>query len=128
MNVDDLTIGEAKRLASMFQATAPATHNLTSAAIGKYVIVRTRNEGLNCGVLMAADETGCVLNDARRIWYSKPKDSKLSWYEGVAESGLASGSKISGKVEAKYIIEDYSITLCSAKGEKSLIEAKAHGS
>ena len=109
MNINDLTLGEAKRLASMFQVTTPVSSNLTSDAVGKYVIVRTRNEGLNCGVLMAADETGCVLNDARRIWYSKPKDSKLSWYEGVSESGLHSSSKISGKVETKYII---SILFC----------------
>ena len=37
--------------------------------IGKYVIVRTRNEGINAGYLKKADETGCVLQDARRIYY-----------------------------------------------------------
>lgn len=126
MNIDDMKLGDLKAIAKMFNGNQEEP-TLTDKAIGKYVIVRTRNEGLNCGVLMAADETGCVLNDARRLWYSKPKDLELSWYEGVAESGLHPDSRISGKVQTKYIIEDYSITVCSDAGEKSLIEAKTHG-
>src|SRR5690606_28779292 len=61
--------------------------------IGKHVIVRSRNEGINFGKLEAADETGCVITDARRIWYHKPADSKMAWYEGVALSGLHRSSK-----------------------------------
>lgn len=94
-------------------------------AIGKYVLVRSRNEGLNAGTVLEADETGIVLKDARRIWYHRPADKSQSWYEGVSNSGLSSDSKISSPVSKKIIIEDYSITECtkeailSIKGFKS---------
>ena len=101
---------------------------ITSSAIGKYVIVRSRNEGINAGFVKLADETGIVLGQARRIWYHKPADSKTAWYEGVAKSGLDPSSKISCAVDEKYIIEDYSITICSEEAEKSITEYKSHES
>lgn len=122
MNLDELTIGQAKELANLFKGEIPLRKesNILKSAIGKYVIVRTRNEGINCGVVEGADETGCVISEARRIYYHKPKDTNLSWYEGVAETGLHKDSKISGVVSKKYIIEDYSFTICSKEAEKSL--------
>lgn len=89
-------------------------------AIGRYCIVRTRNEGINAGKVLMADETGVVIEDARRIYYHKPKDSNLSWYEGVAESGLHEESKVSGVVSRKYIIESYSLTICSELSEENI--------
>ena len=132
MNIDELTIGEAKKLAAMFggNQTFPDKEHSTilNEAIGKYVIIRSRNEGINAGLLVRADETGCVLSDARRIWYHKPKDSKTAWYEGVANSGLDSSSKISCPVEQKYIIESYSVTICSKKAANSIKGCKSHES
>ena len=81
--------------------------------VGKYVIVRSRNEGINAGFVKSLDETGIVLTHARRIWYHRPKDKSVSWYEGVANSGLSDNSKISTIVLEKIIVEDYSITLCT---------------
>jgi len=102
--------------------------SILSSAIGKYVIVRSRNEGINAGILKAADDTGCVLSEARRIWYHRPKNKKTAWYEGVADSGLHSDSKISCPVEEKYIIEDYSITVCTEDAASSIKKAKSHES
>ena len=102
--------------------------SILKKAIGKYVIVRSRNEGLNAGKLVAADETGCVLKNARRLWYSKPADSSMAWYEGVALSGLHEDSKLSPAVPEKFIIEDYSVTVCAAKSKKSIKNAKSHES
>lgn len=124
MNINDLTIGEAKQLANMFSKTESS--NILSDVVGKYVIVRSRNEGINAGVVKAADETGVILTEARRIWYHKPKDKKLSWYEGVAKTGLSSDSKVSGSVEQKAIIENYSITFCSKEAETSIREITTH--
>jgi len=78
--------------------------------IGKPVIVRSRNEGVNVGIVVLADETGVELKNARRLFYHRPKDTNLSWYEGVAESGISDNSKVSGTVRCKVIIEDYSMT------------------
>ena len=78
--------------------------------ICKPVIVRSRNEGVNAGIVELADETGVVLKNARRLYYHKPKDKSLSWYEGVAMSGISDDQKVSGAVDRKVIIENYSMT------------------
>lgn len=124
VNLDDLTLGQIKQL----QNLSGRNNCIANDAIGKYVIIRSRNEGINAGFLLAADETGCVLGEARRIWYHKPKDSSVAWYEGVAETGLHKDSKISCKVERKYLLEDYSITLCSDAGAKSIQEKASYES
>ena len=90
--------------------------------IGKKVIVRSRNEGINAGIVEDADETGVILGNCRRLWYHRPKDKKLSWYEGVAVSGIADISRVSGTVERKAIIEDYSMTECDEKAFESIME------
>jgi hypothetical protein len=131
MSINDLTIGDIKELKAMFGGDVCSTSeqsSILSGAIGKYVIVRSRNEGINAGVLKVADNTGCVLSEARRIWYHKPKDNKTAWYEGVADNGLHSDSKISCEVKEKYIIEDYSISVCTSEAEKSIRDAVSHAS
>ena len=96
------------------------SNSILKNAIGKYCIIRTRNEGINVGTILEADNTGVVVKDCQRIYYHKPKDSNLAWYEGVATSGLHEDSKISGVVDKKYIIEDYSLTLCSKEAEQNI--------
>jgi hypothetical protein len=110
------------------QQAAPATTGATVAStmIGKYAIIRSRNEGINAGTIIAADHTGVIIKNARRIWYHKPADKSQSWYEGVAISGLSSDSKISGSVAQKAIIEDYSVTICTDVAQKSIEAAHAH--
>ena len=97
-----------------------SSSSLYDGVIGKYVIVRSRNEGLNSGYLEKADHTGCVLRNAQRLYRPISKDKSLSWYEGVAKTGLASESKISGTVDSKVIVEEYSITICSESAKKSI--------
>lgn len=121
------------KLVSMLIEESPETpKNETSSGLysdlpGKYVIVRSRNEGINAGTVVKADETGIILSDSRRIWYHKPSDSGMAWYEGVAVSGLSSDSKISIPVDQKLIAEDYSVTFCSDKGAQSIKGHKSHG-
>ncbi len=95
---------------------------VASAMIGKNVIVRSRNEGINAGTVVIADNTGVILEKCRRIWYHRPNDEKLSWYEGVSVSGLNENSKVSGTVVKKAIIEDYSMTECKEDAFKSIME------
>ena len=102
-------------------------NSLAGSLVGKYVIVRSRNEGVNAGKVLAADDTGIILEDARRLWEHWPKDSKMSWYEGVALSGLSEKSKISETVpDDKIIIEKYSATPTTFDAEKSIREFPAH--
>ena len=103
--------------------TFTGEESVASRAIGKFVIVRSRNEGINAGTVVLADTSGIELKDCRRLFYHKPKDTKVSWYEGVATSGIASSSKVSGTVPTKIIIEDYSVTLCTKGAEISIMGA-----
>lgn len=108
---------------------SPAKSNsIYSDSIGEKVIVRSRNEGINFGTVVNADETGILLSSCRRVWYHKPADSKTAWYEGVAVSGLHSDSKISCVVHKKLIAEEYSITFCSDVAIKSIEAHKSHES
>ena len=96
--------------------------SVATRMIGKPVIVRSRNEGINAGIVVTADNTGVELQFCRRIWYHKPKNKNLSWYEGIAISGISSDSKVSGTVRSKIIIEDYSMTLCTEETYNSIME------
>lgn len=94
---------------------------ISSRMIGKNVIVRSINEGINAGTVVLADDTGVELKNCRRIWYHRPKDKALSWYEGISVSGLSIDSKVSNTVKRKVIIEDYSMTECEDEAFKSIM-------
>lgn len=128
MNKEELLLGLIDRMLSQDSSGQPKKSNLLSDVIGKKVLVRSSNEGINFGTVVNADETGIELKDARRLYYHKPKDSSLSWYEGVAESGLHKDSKVSGTVRTKILIEKYSVTMCTAIAIKSITEFEANES
>ena len=126
MNDETITINGIEYIIKDCVAINPVEftgeESVATRMIGKKVIVRSRNEGINAGIVVIADETGVELKECRRIWYHKPKDKALSWYEGVAETGLSDDSKVSGTVKRKVIIEDYSMTECTDKAFKSIME------
>lgn len=114
MNINELTIGQAKELAAMFGNQTQTTSSIAQHAVGKKVIVRSRNEGVNFGEVVMADETGIVLKNVRRLfWMEKAADGGC-WYEAISKEGLGKGSKVSTKVPEKIIIENYSVTVCNA--------------
>lgn len=117
MDIDSMTYGELKQIAALFGGAKSSLYN---DVVGRYVIVRSRNEGINAGFVKAADETGVILTKARRIWYHQPKEKNVSWYEGVAKTGLSDESKISCPVNEKIIAESYSITFCTSEAEASI--------
>ena len=123
MDINDMTIGEAKELAALFGNKESKQSSLRDRYIGKYVICRTRNEGINAGKVLALDETGVILEDARRLYYHKPLNKNMSWYEGVAKEGISSDSRLGVAIE-KIISEDYSLTVCTDVAEKSIRGAK----
>lgn len=124
MNINELTIGQLKDLQSLIGNTANNTgSDIYSRYIGKYVICRSRNEGVNAGKVVALDDTGVILEDARRLYYHKPINTSVSWYEGVAKYGISEDSKLGTAIE-KIIVEDYSLTVCTTEAEKSLKESR----
>lgn len=128
-NKNELMIDGVKYMRAGTQPTVMTfggDNPLPNAYAGKFVIVRSRNEGINAGTLVAADSTGCILENCRRLWFHRPKEKQISWYEGVAMSGLSKDSTVSCTVQSKIIVENYSITLCTAEAEKSIMEADPH--
>ena len=121
MNIDNLTIGEVKQLAGLFSEQNNKSSFLKNY-IGMYVICRSLNEGVNFGKVVEIDETGVVLEECRRLYWHKPKETKSSWYEGVANYGLSHNSQISD-FTTKVIVENYSLTLCK---EKAIESIKSH--
>ena len=133
IDINKLTIGEARELAHLLSPMVnPQVRTeesiFLSEQVGKYAIVRTRNEGINAGKIKKLDHTGVILEDARRIYYHKPKDNTMAWYEGVAMSGLSNDSKVSPVVNEKVIIEDYSLTICTNEAEESIRNHPSQGS
>jgi hypothetical protein len=126
MNIDNLTIGQAKELANLFSINKEKnSSNLFKDWIGKFAIVRSKNDGVNAGLIVDADETGVMLQSARRLYYHRPANKNTSWYEGVAQTGLSSDSKV-GEICNKLIVEDYSLTLCTEAAKESILNAKTN--
>lgn len=126
MNINDLTVGQVKELMSLVATSATTKPTIYQRYIGKYVIVRSRVEGINAGYVVEADETGVVLKQARRLWHHRPANKSMTWYEGVAVSGLSEDCKVSVETEEKAIIEEYSMTLCSDVAIESIREYKSY--
>lgn len=88
--------------------------------VGQYVISRSYNEGVLFGRLKSCGPDGFVIMESRRLHYHKPWDQSLSWYEGVALSGLSEGCRISAPVD-RIVVENYSLTLCSPRCISSIL-------
>jgi len=96
MNIDNLTIGEAKQIASFFQGTQTDTKRKHSM-IGKKAIIRTYSAGVHFGEIEEKDGNEVILKNARRLWYWKAKESiSLS---GVAVHGLDSKSRVAPAID-----------------------------
>ena len=122
MNIDDLTIGDAKKLAALLGQSAPAA--LDNGMIGRYVIVRCKDAGVHAGELVSHNGRECVLKDARRLWYWKPANG-AAFLSGVASEGLDSSSKIGDPVDT-HLTENCEIILTTANAEQSIREAKSY--
>lgn len=91
MNIDNLTIAQAREIAAMFGAasSAPAKPH---PMVGQYVILRCYSAGVHAGYLVSQDGDQAVLQDSRRLWSWQAK-------AGVALSGLAVHGLKDGKVD-----------------------------
>lgn len=83
MNINDLTIGQAKELASIFGSSKNNTESSgLNCMIGKKVIIRTYSAGVWFGLLEQKDGKEVILLNARRMyqWWCK---------EGISLSAVA---------------------------------------
>lgn len=100
MNIDNLTYGELKQIASLFVAHQHAAPSL-NGMIGKKCIVRTCSAGVWFGEISEKAGNEVIVKNARRMWYWKAKKSiSLS---AVALYGITSESKIAPPVESVWL-------------------------
>lgn len=90
MNINDLTIGQAKELTSMFGATSSVSP--MHPFVGKYVIARCYSAGVHAGEVVSVDGENVILKDSRRLWSWKAEDGVA--LSGVAQHGIKAGSKL----------------------------------
>ncbi len=92
MDINSLTIGQAKELAAMFGAVQPAAASTPHPMIGQYVIARCYAAGVHSGEVVSVDGDKVILKDSRRLWSWKAKDGVA--LSGLAQSGPKDGCKI----------------------------------
>ncbi len=94
MNINEMTIGEAKNIASMFSPKIIADDARKAWAhplIGKRVLVRTYSAGVHIGLLKSVNPDNameCELTDALRLWKWTGGGLSLS---AVANNGIKNG-------------------------------------
>ena len=95
MNINDMTIGEAREIAALFaNSHVPASADKprwTHPLLGRRVLVRTYSAGVHIGTLVSVNPDNameCHLKDALRLW--KWTDGGLS-LSAVAHNGINGG-------------------------------------
>jgi hypothetical protein len=95
MNINDMTIGEAREIAALFSNShVPASADKPRwphPLLGKRVLVRTYSAGVHIGTLASVNPDNameCHLKDALRLW--KWTDGGLS-LSAVAHNGIKGG-------------------------------------
>ena len=68
INIEELTIGQAKELATLFNAPQQPQTGLNSM-LGKKCVVRTYSAGVWFGEIVEKSGNEVILKNARRMWY-----------------------------------------------------------
>jgi hypothetical protein len=81
INIEELTIGQAKELATLFSAPQQPQTGLNSM-LGKKCVVRTYNAGVWFGEIVEKSGNEVIIKNARRMW---------KWWakEGISLSSVA---------------------------------------
>lgn len=123
MNLNDLTIGDAKTLAAMF--SSPSATTTFQAPLGKKCIVRTYASGVHFGTLEAQEGRQVKLTNARRLWKWHAA-SGISLSE-VAVHGINAGnSKVCEVVPEIYITDALEIIPASDVSVNSIETAAVY--
>lgn len=118
MDINDITIGQAKELASTFGASNADADTLGKKMIGKMVIIRCREAGCWFGKLEEKQGKEVILSDARRMyhWWAA-KSISLS---AVAKYGIKQNkSKIVEAVDSVWL-EAIEVIPCTETAVKSI--------
>ena len=123
MNINDLTIGQAKELAALF-GSSPNPSAIDNKMVGKYVIVRCKDAGVHAGVLEAYSGREAVLTESRRLWYWKCAQG--AFLSGVAVYGVSDESKVGAPLPRIHLTETCEIIECSEIAAQSIRAQENH--
>jgi hypothetical protein len=82
MNINELTIGQAKEVANMFSQSPPASDGTLRHMVGEKVIIRTYSAGVWFGTLSEKSRNEVIVKSARRLWKWKAQ-------QGISLSSVA---------------------------------------
>ena len=122
MNINDLTLGQAKELASLLNCTnSQATTHPLHPFVGKDVIIRSYASGVHFGRLSYYNGKEVILENCRRIW---------SWegaftLSAVSQEGVKT-AKMSIWVPEFSCPDVCEVIPCSDKASKQLSAMKEH--
>lgn len=123
MNIDDLTIGEAKQLACLFNAkhAEQPQGKCSHPMLGKRCLIRTYSAGVHIGDVVYVDGMEVKLENALRLWSWKDGGLSLS---SIANDGVKSARiNKTGDVYLTNVIEFIPTTKEAEKTYAKFIEA-----
>ena len=117
MNINEMTIGQAKELAAMF-SSQPQNVSLNSM-IGKQVIIRTYSAGVWFGTLSEKSGNEVIISNARRMWrWFAAESISLS---AVALHGIKEDQSLIAEAVPQVWLEAVEIIPCSAKSAAQIV-------
>lgn len=122
IDINDLTIGQAKQLVAMIGGSAPgAAPAQKKLMIGEYVIVRCHDAGVHAGTLIDYEGRTVSLSHARRLWrWQCSRGISLS---AVATHGLDhSKSRVADEITV-VLADACEIIATSEEGKRSIQSA-----
>jgi len=101
--LDELTIGEAKQLASLFGNTQTSQQKQPHPMLGRRCLIRTYSAGVHIGDVVYVDGMEVKLENALRLWSWEKGGLSLS---SVANNGIKGGRlNKTGEVYLTNVIE-----------------------
>lgn len=88
MNIDDLTLGQIKKLKNLFGKEEVDVPSTDHPMLGRRVLVRTYSAGVHIGDLVHVNGMECRLENALRLWKWEGGGLSLS---AVANNGIKGG-------------------------------------
>lgn len=124
IDINQLTIGQAKELVAMLGGSAPQQEGFTTPHIGKVCIIRCHASGVFCGTVAKHSGRMVELEGVRRLWGFVSNDGieLLS----VARHGVNSSDsrcRITCTADAVTVLDVLEIIPCTDFAEQTIFDA-----
>ena|ERR1700753_882064 len=120
MNIDNITIGDAKEISKIFSVTKIDSINTKHPMLGKRCLIRTYSAGVHIGDVVYVDGMDVKLENALRLWKWEGGGLSLS---AVANEGIKGGRlNKTGEVYLTNVIEFITTSEVAEKSYVKFIE------